>query len=250
MSRPVLALIILTLCALSLPAHATNPIIIYGNDTKPPESWMEEGKPKGELVDILNQIEMRTGLKFEIRLMPWKRAYTQALDGQGGIFGLSKNTGRMSLFDYSEVMFFDEMRLVVLKGSQFEYRTIEDLRGKIVGVTRGASYGDRFEEAKGTVFTASEDADPVCRLRMLLARRIDAALIGPGRAAVRYVINQDRNLKANQDQFIILDTPFERDPNYIGFNKTLCRTNTLKKVNQALAAMWKDGTIARIEQRY
>lgn len=250
--RPLLLLLFPLFAALllSAPAPAADPIVIFGNDCKPPKSWVDRGRPKGVLVDILHEIEARTGLSFDIRLMPWKRAYMSALEGRGGIFGLSKNMERLSLFDFSEVMYVDEMRLVVLKGREFAYHKVEDLKGMTLGVTRGASYGDDYDRAKGRVFIPSEDSGPISRLRMLLAGRIDAALIGPGEASVRFTITQDRMLMDNRDQFVILETPFVQDDNYIGFAKSLERRDVLDKIDRALLEMRRDGTFRRIEDRY
>ncbi|WP_319583325.1 transporter substrate-binding domain-containing protein [uncultured Pseudodesulfovibrio sp.] len=245
-----LLLILASLVVSASPAFAANPIVIFGNDCKPPKSWMHNGRPKGVLVDILHEIEARTGLSFDIRLMPWKRAYMSALEGRGGIFGLSKNMERMSLFDFSEVMYVDEMRIVVLKGREFTYREPEDLKGMTLGITRGASYGDEFDRAKGRIFIPSEDSGPISRLRMLLAGRIDAALIGPGEASVRFTISQDTMLMENSDQFVILDTPFVQDDNFIGFPKNSKRRKLLDQIDHALLDMQGDGTIQRIEARY
>jgi len=127
---------------------------------------------------------------------------------------------------------------------------MEDLRGKTLGVTRGASYGDAFDRAKGRIFTPSEDSSPVCRLRMLLAGRIDAALIGPGEAALRFSLTLDKKLSEHRDRFVMLDTPFARDDNYIGFTKAMRQTETLDLINRALREMHRDGAIERIEARY
>jgi polar amino acid transport system substrate-binding protein len=232
------------------PAPAADPIVIFGNDSNPPKSWADNGRPKGILVDILHEIEARSGLVFDIRLMPWKRAYLNALDGRGGIFGLSKNTERLSLFDFSDIMYVDEMRLVVIKGREFHYHSMADLKGLTLGVTRGASYGDEYDRAKGRVFIPSEDSGATSRLRMLLAGRIDAALIGPGKTAVRVTITRDKTLMENRDQFVILDTPFARDDNYIGFTRGLGRRETLQRISRVLREMRRDGTIRRIEARY
>jgi len=248
--RP-LALLLMALTALiPVRAQAGETIVIFGNDAKPPKSWMEEGRPRGILVDMLHEIETRTDLTFDIRLMPWKRAYMNALEDRGGIFGLSKNRERRTLFDFSEVMYVDEMRLVVLKGQEFPFRSVEDLKGKILGVTRGASYGDEFDRAKNRIFIPSEDSGAVRRLRMLLAGRIDAALMGPGPDSVRFTVIRDKTLMENRELFIILDPPFVRDDNYIGFTRFMRQSETLEKINAALRDMRRDGTIARIEARY
>ncbi|HKI80252.1 MAG TPA: transporter substrate-binding domain-containing protein [Pseudodesulfovibrio sp.] len=250
MRHITLLLTFLATLLLSSSTFAADPIVIFGTDCKPPKSWVHLGLPKGVLVDILHEIEARTGLSFDIRLMPWKRAYMYALEGRGGIFGLSKNRDRMALFDFSDVMYVDEMRLVVLKDREFSYHTVEDLKGMTLGVTRGASYGDDFDRAKGRIFTPSEDSGPISRLRMLLAGRIDAALIGPGEVSVRFAIAQDKILRKNQEQFVILDTPLAQDDNYIGFSKDSKQHAVLEKIDKALLEMQQDDTIRRIESRY
>ncbi|MCJ2164909.1 MULTISPECIES: transporter substrate-binding domain-containing protein [unclassified Pseudodesulfovibrio] len=231
-------------------SFAAGPIVIFGNDCKPPKAWIDGHTPKGILVDILREIEKRTDLVFDIQLMPWKRSYMQALECKGGIIGLSMNTERLDIFDYSSVLCYDELRLVVLKGREFQYNTMEDVKGKTLGYTRGASYGDEFDLAKKTIFIASEDVDPVCRLRMVLAGRIDAALIGPGEASVRYIIENNDILKRQKDKLVILPTPFTSDPNYIGFHKDMCAGDDLKKINHALRSMWADGAIQAIIDSY
>jgi ABC-type amino acid transport substrate-binding protein len=54
----------------------------------------------------------------------------------------------------------------------------------------------------------------------------------------------------NRGQFVILDTPFVRDDNYIGFSLDMHRQNTLAKINRALRKMREEGAIRRIEERY
>jgi len=232
------------------PCQARQLVVLFGTDSKPPKSWKKGSTPHGIQVDILREIECRTDLTFDIQMYPWKRAYMHALEGKGGIFGLSMTEGRKKIFDYSQIMCMDEMRIVTLKGHEFSFHCIPDLKGKTIGVTRGASYGDAYDKALGTVFTPCYDGKPVIRLRMLLAGRTDAALIGPGKAALDYVIKNDPGLMPHADKFVVLDTPFNIDPNFIGFHKSMKQRKTLMKINRALSSMWKDGTISRIMTKY
>lgn len=248
--RSLVLLLSLFTFLLPVPALAADPIVIFANDANPPKTWLENGHTRGALADILHEIAARTDLRFDIRLMPWKRAYMNALESRGGLIGMSRNRMRNILFDFSEVVFTDELRLVVLKGHEFPYRTMEDLKGKVLGVTRGASYGDEFDRAKGRIFTPSEDSSTVCRLRMLLAGRIDAALIGPGPAPLQFAIARDKVLMENSDRFVVLDPPFIRDENYIGFTKDMHCLKIIKQINKALREMREDGTFERIEGRY
>lgn len=224
--------------------------IIFGNDLKPPKIYLENKEPKGILVDILNYIERDSDIKFTIKLVPWARAFDYAKNGHGGIVGLSKTQARVKLFDFSTVLFYDDIMIVVLKGYEFQFSAIQDLQGMIVGVRRGSSYGDTFEEGRKTVFTVSEDSNSKQRLKKLLRKRIDAALVGPGKRGVYLSIESDPELMTAKDQFVILKQPFKRDPNYLGFAKKMQKTDLLIKINTSVEKGYKNGEIPRLIDRY
>ena len=149
MRRHLAVILLGVLFLLAGVCHAGEKITIFGTDSKPPKTWSENGVPKGILVDILNEISNRTGIDFEIELSPWARAFNSATSRDGGIYGFSKTKERVEQFDYTDVMFYDDIILVTLKGKEFPFRSMEDLRGKVVGITRGARYGKEFCESFG-----------------------------------------------------------------------------------------------------
>jgi polar amino acid transport system substrate-binding protein len=97
---------------------------------------------------------------FTNELYPWRRSYPRMLEGEGGIIGLSMNDDRLKILDYSDAMYYDERLLVVTKGNEFNYSSIDDLKGKAIGVFTGVSYGEDYEQAKGRIFTVDEDSSP------------------------------------------------------------------------------------------
>jgi polar amino acid transport system substrate-binding protein len=225
-------------------------IVIFGNEYKPPKYYLENGKPKGILIDIMRYVEEQTNYTFDINLYPWARAYHLANLGDGGIIGLSMTKERLAIFDYSAPMYYDDIVLVVVKGQEFAFETLEDLAGKVIGVNRGASYGDEFERGKKDIFRVNEDNNPVARLKMILARRIDAALIGPGKAGLQEVISSDPELMRRSGEFAVLPKPFKRDPNYLGFAKTMKMQDFISEFNRLLQQGYQDGTIQGIINRY
>lgn len=236
--------------ALAVPCRAQESVIIFGNSMKPPKTWSENGTPKGIMVDILREIEKRTDITFDIRLFPWARAYCYAKEGRGGVYGFSKTTERLKLFDYSDPIFNENILLVTLKGKEFPFESLSDLKGKTIGVTRGARWGDAYAKAMQTIFTPNFTSNPEVRLRMLLAGRIDAAVVGPGKAGLLHIFETDPFLKANADKFVFLKKPLVADPNHIGFLKTMKKAELIKKINMAIRIMWQDGTIDNIGKKY
>lgn len=227
-------------------------IIILGNNYKIPKIYEEDGVPKGILIDIVHYLDNQLSEShFKIKLYPWARAYKNAVEGEGGIIGLSKNHERLKLFDYSDVVYYDEVIIVVIKGSEFQYTTIEDLKGKTIGIGRGGSFGDDFERYKQMGFYhVREDNGPSYRLMHLLNKTIDAALVSPGLTALFKVIQQNKILTDNKEKFVVLPKAFKSDPNYLGFSKKLGMKEFLGKFNKALENGYKNGEIKKIISIY
>lgn len=251
--RKMMALFILLLSSNPLLSDTTTKceMTIFGNKTKAPKSYNEDGQAKGILVDMLHYVGKEINCKFNIKLNPWKRAYKLASHGKGGIIGFSKTSQRIKLFDYSDVMYYDDMLLVVLKGNEFKFNTIDDLKGKKIGIVRGASFGEEFDNSiKTNLFKVVEDDSPVHRLVKLAKGYMDVALIGPGKSGVNAAIQKDPFLKKNKDKFVILPIPFNRDPNYLGLAKQMDKKDFLIKFNKALEKGHKSGTFEKIVQKY
>ncbi len=230
--------------------NSAEEITILGDEYKPPKIYLEEGEPSGILVDILRRVELKMGINFNIQLYPWKRAYTLSMNFGYGIVGLSKNEERLTIIDYSDVLYFDEVILVVLKENLFEYNTLEDLTGMVLGINRGASYGDKFEIGKKEHFTVREDNGVISRLKLLLAKRIDVAMIDSGVPGFSNIISNEPFLFKNRDKFAIVTKPFLIDPNYLGFHKSMDRTEFLIEFNKALMQAKEAGDIDKIILSY
>lgn len=221
-------------------------IIIFGNANKPPKNFLDSnGKPTGILIEIMKKVELELGdVRFIFKLYPWKRAYSEAKNGKGGIISFSKTKPRLKIFDYSEPMYYDDIMVVTKNDTSINYENINDLSGKIVGFGDGYSFGDEFEKAiDNEVFKASTDNGPTQRLQKLLRGRIDAALIGPGKFAIHIAINGNDELRLFQNSFKIHPVPFKRDPNFLGFAKSMNKTDFLKRFNEVLEVMWSSGLI-------
>ena len=98
-SNNFIALLLIILITLTSTTTFCKDMIIFGYDSKPPKYYIENGEPKGILVDMMRWIGKEIHYNFDIRLYPWKRAYHHALEGDGGIIGLSWNAKREKIFD-------------------------------------------------------------------------------------------------------------------------------------------------------
>lgn len=248
-----LILLLAVLLVLPRPAAAQETVLILGNSYKVPKVYLDEsGEPRGILVDIARYVDERLpGYELRFELYPWARAYRMAENGLGGIIGLSMTTPRLERFDYSDVIYRDDVIIVCRKGAEFPYRNMEDLRGKILGVGRGGSFGDDFDRAAASgLFRLEEDNGPVQRLKKILRGRIDCGLISPGRLALERTIAQDEELSRRADELAVLETPFKEDPNYLGFAKSMGQKPFLDLFNDVLQRGRESGEIQEIIARH
>lgn len=216
-------------------ANAQEVIKIFGNQFKPYKSYIDNGEQVGILIDILKYVEKDLNVKFEIQLSPWARAYERAERGLGGIIGFSKTKDRIRIFDYSDVMFFDDLYIVTLKSNIFEFDSMKDLKGKLIGSVRNASYGPEFEKAIKDKYLKIVEATKIQDLLvMLINKRIDGVIIGPGKSSICNHIGDNELLKNNKRKLFFLKRPFVKDPNYLGFRKNIKMLSFIKKFNESL----------------
>lgn len=215
-------------------AQAGRALAIFGDDSYPPVIHLAQGRPQGFLVEVLERVEPRLQVRFDVQLMPWKRAYVLALREQGGLIGVSRNQEREGLFDFSRPIYNDDIRVVVLKGRGLSFKDLADLRGWRIGGVSGASYGERVDAAiRDGLFTVERDIGQVSRLRKLLAGRLDAAFIGNGERGLAWQLSSHAELVAHRDQFELLPVPLATDPLHLAFSKALGQREFLAAFDQA-----------------
>lgn len=243
---------LLLACVLLCNVVFADEILIVGNNYSIPKIYAEGDQPQGMLVDILRYAAAAMPEhQLNLHLYPWIRAYKMAESGQAGIIGLSWTTERQQLFDYSEPLFYDEVVVVVRHDDNLIFNRIEDLKGRRIGLGAGGSFGDEFEQARRQgVFQVDEDNGPVSRLKKLLAKRIDVALINPGTAGLHRAIALDPELSRRAAEFQVLAQPLKRDANYLGFHKRLEMGDFLAKFNQHIRRGYANGDIPRLLARY
>ncbi len=229
-------------------------IALTGNEARAPKIFTQDGKPQGILVEIVKYLQKETGQEFLITLYPFARAYNAAKNSATGIIGLSKTDERLPLFDFgNEVMFYDDVVLVVAKGKEFSFKTPTDLNGKNVGIARGGSYGPVFEKAvKDGLIKFVEGSTIATQLAMVSLGRLDAVLVSVGKAGLDAALATPHAKKfiATGTEFVVLPTPFARDPNYMAFAKSSNKSALLMQMDAAIKKGYASGEIPALIKNY
>lgn len=232
-------------CALSV---WSADLTIFGGDSSPPKMFLQEGRNRGILIDILKYAdqELRSD-ELKVELYPWARAYRLATSGAGGIVGLSWTQERSALFDYSEPIYMDDVVIVVRKGREFAFKELADLHGKRVGIGRGGSYGEAFEKAReANLFIVDGDGGAMERLNKLLLDRIDCALFNAGKAGFEETLRSNRVPEAQRETLVVLPVPLRSDPNFLAFPKSMQMKPWLEQFNQVIKKGYTRGEIPKL----
>lgn len=213
-------------------------LVVYGDEAYAPVIYLDNGKPAGILPAIFSRLSKDTGDTYELILVPWRRALVESETNRGGITNISRNKSREIYYDFSLPIYDDDIQLVVLKGKEFRYRELIDLKGKTVGGAYGASYGDDVDRAIAVgVITVERDPGQLSRMRKLLSGRVDVAIVGNGVAGFETLIASAPDLLASRSQFVVLPQPLLRDSLHLAFSKTMNMKPALERFNKALVAL-------------
>jgi polar amino acid transport system substrate-binding protein len=159
----------------SATTYAQTKVPLYYGENK---NYRGENAPVADkFTRIFSRIEKDLGIQFQLQIYPWNRAVKMASTEGGLIFGLSKTPERENIFNFSTPVFYNNLWLVTRSDAQFKFKTLHDLKGKVIGVVQGYKYGGEFDAQRNILFKTDEDIDSyVPRLKKVLNRQIDAMI--------------------------------------------------------------------------
>ncbi|QNM95652.1 substrate-binding periplasmic protein [Chitinimonas koreensis] len=162
--------------AAGTPAAGT-PIVIGAEDDWYPYSALRDGKPVGLAVDLVAAAFRRAGVAVELRPLPYARCMQLARQSKiAGCFDTLRNPRLEPLYRWHAVPLFSA-RILIYASTDRPAETVgyETLVGKLIAVTNGYDYGERFDgDMRMRRDPGLRDIDA---LRKLAAGRVDYALV-------------------------------------------------------------------------
>ncbi len=237
--------------ALSWTCVSAETVTVGGNADKPPKQWEDEsGEYKGVWIDLLKAIDRELpDIDFQISLLPWKRAYKGGVEGKNAMMSMFYNDERSGIFDFSDPVLEEKVVIAVKKGKEFKFDSLEDLKGKRIGIYAGTSYGAEWQNAVDRgIFTVDEDFSNPQRLKKILAGVIDGGVFNPGTAAVKMLCEQSPDIKF--EDFTVLERPVMAENSYFAIAKKLNRKDLIEKFNAALGKIKESGEYQQIIDKY
>lgn len=211
-----------------------------GNANYPPMTFVEDGYPKGLVVDIVHAMAQRLDRPIDVRLMAWKDAQALMLDDKIDLIGpMAITEARKKQFDFSSPIFDIRVSLFVRKNA-LGIQTLADLKGARIGVAAGGLAHEVAKTAQGGRLLVLGD-DQVENFRMLARGDFDALVADYWNAG--YILAEHRitNVQMVGNSLMTAAT-------HIAVKKG--NSTLLAEINKGLQDMRADGSLERIQDKW
>ncbi|KAB2861766.1 MULTISPECIES: transporter substrate-binding domain-containing protein [Exiguobacterium] len=229
---------VLAACGTETDSGSEEAVITVGTEaTYPPFTYKDKGEITGYDIDVLNEAAERAGYTVEYEPMDFK-GLVPALDAERIDMianQMSITPEREEKYAFSTPYAVSGAQVIVASDNE-DIQSIDDLDGKVVGSTQGSVYAQLAEEA-GAEVKFYKGANQV--LQDLQVGRLDAALND------RLFILTELE-KTGYDVKAVGDVFNKSEAGYM----TRQDSDVLDKLDDALAEMQEDGTMAEIGEKY
>jgi polar amino acid transport system substrate-binding protein len=190
--------------------------------------------------DTVREIMTRARIDHTIELLPWKRAYTAALEHDDTcVFSTTRTPEREALFKWIGPIGEADWVLMARADRKLHLDSLEDARKYRIGTYNGDAR-DQYLRTRG--FDVDPAPSDVLNPRKLMADRIDlwAASFRRGSATLSRLGYGDK---------IVPVLVFNRIRVYLACNRGVPDVLTAR-MNAAFESMERDGTLQQIQHRY
>ena len=220
------------------------------------EEFDKSGKavplPKAN-ADLLSYIEKDLQIRFEVKQVPWKRAMDNALRDDIVLMGMSITSERAKKYAFSDPISANGNWLITRCDATFKFDSLDDLKGKLIGVVSGTSAGEAFDQQANKLFRVENDTGAgISRLQKLMAKRMDALVwygITSDTKNMQEIINRNfesqhfNNDTGSAQAFCVLPKPISIVSNHFAIRISPKNQQLLARINQAMAKGRKEGAI-------
>ena len=222
------------------PPAQSEPRLYLTTELAPPYSVREGERVIGIGADTVREIMGRANIEHTIELLPWKRAYTAALERSDAcVFSTTRTPEREPLFKWIGPIGEADWVLMGRAGRKLHLNSLEEARNYRIGTYNGDARDQYLRERGFKVDPAPND---LLNLRKLMADRIDlwAASFRRGGGVLARMGYADK---------VVPVFVFNRIRVYLACNRGVPDAMTAR-METAYESMARDGTLERILHRY
>lgn len=216
---------------------AEHPAISF-DTANPPFMYSRDGTPAGLYPALISAAFDAMGVKVTLQARPWARVIPELDKGLAGAAGLYKTAERERKYDYSDPIYVEKLMVFYHQSRPVRFAGVDDFRGLRIGVIRGWSYAENFDQArKRQFFVLEESISDEQNFRKLALGRVDAVLA---------VAEAGTAMMKQFDNIAVAEVPLAQNPTYLAFAKSAQQTVLLREFNQVLKTMKTRGEYQKI----
>lgn len=206
--------------------------VAYRTDDKP-VSFLQDGKPTGFLIEMVNEIARRMGLQVTYVSTTFAAMLPGVKNHQldTAAFGVLVTPEREAVVNFTTATGYGQARLVSRKNAPMQ--AVEQADGKTIAVTTGSALIPLLKKVAPTV-TIKEFPNIASSTNALIASQVDGLFTGIATAS--HLVEQHPELAVTQT--------VESGRNALPVAKD--RPKLLAAMNTAIAGMMHDGTYAKL----
>ncbi len=191
-------------------------------------------------IEIGGLIAERLGVQPEFKEVPWESILVGVDTGAFDIAcnGVGYTEERAEKFLFTDPYVYTEAVLVVRKDNE-DIKTLEDLKGKKTSNSPNSTYALKAEEMGATVDYVDTLGET---MMMVVDGRVDATINAKG--------SVDDYLSQHPDADIRIVQVFAGEPVCYPLRKTAENEDLLREINEILADLRNDGTLAALSVKY
>ena len=246
--RPVVLLrsVLLWLCCAGAWAEpAAEPLRVVTDYWPPFRMAGRDGRVEGLDIDLLEELQRRTGVQFEVRRQPWARALEDMRRGQADLMtGLVRTAEREQYIDYLQPAYHTcAPRLYGSPQRAASIRDYAQLTGLRIGYVLQSAYFEPFDSDPALTKIGVKNEEQL--LQMQLRGRIEV-LIGTD----CQVDFQLRDPQLAGQLVKLAYQPPQQMLLFIGLSRASPRLAERERLSAALQALLREGWLERAAQRY
>ncbi|QLG88651.1 transporter substrate-binding domain-containing protein [Chitinibacter bivalviorum] len=239
LSLRIKAMLLTVLVGVSAVGHSAELTLLVGNN--PPYNDLENGKPIGMVVDIVDALLRRTPLRYSYVQYPWARALSSAQTTPDTcIFSLARLPVREDDFIWIGPLAQNKWTLFALRERNLKLANLDEARKYVVGGQRKDGKVQFLENLGFKLDLATEEEQS---MKKLYAGHID--IMAGGLYTAKIIA---KSIGADPEKIKPIFV-FHSADLYLGCSKTTS-PSSIAQLKQALAAIINDGSLQKITESH
>lgn len=232
-----LKMIIASLCFISMSLQASTFTLL--TEELPPYAMKQGGKPAGATVEIVSTLFERAGLKYTVKIQPWKRAYESAQKNSNTcVFPVQRSQEREVLFHWISPIVITQTAFYTHEDSTQSIRSLNDVKDLRIGSYKGSNAADYLTSQGYELALTPKDAPNIQKLN---SKRID--VWAADTITSKYLMKQ-KNINNIKEQLVY----------FTALRALACGLDTsesdIAKLSGELKKMYTDGSVEAVMNKY